>query len=273
MIDRGLLLSIVVASALPWLITRVLPASKERWRAPGDPLITSGVIGLVGGRVFALLLDDPRSLGRLRDVMVIRGGVEFWAGLAIGALAFVFLTRREAVSVETRLSAAAPLFLLGYAGYEAMCIARDGCFGPPAAVGLVPVGFATRFFPIGWGVALATACTGLVMLVRKPQPHHAYLALLCLALARSIAGFHLPRLDDALTRPHLESLGLVVLAAAILLGKGAWTRHTTLSRTIAERPGATMKPDTLPLEGPMNQGEPLPDGMEQPPGEPAPRPG
>ncbi len=249
MIDRGLLLSILVASALPWLIARVLPAPKGRWRPAGDPLITAGVIGLLGGRIVALFLDDPVSLGRIRDVMIIRGGVEFWPGLAIGALAFVFFTRREAVSAQTRLSVAAPLFLLGYAGFEAMCIARDGCFGPPASFGLAPVGFAGPVFPVGLAVALATAGAGLVMRMQKPQVHHAYLAVLCLALARSIASFHLPRLDDSLTRPHLESLAFLVLAFAVLLGHGAWKRHTTSSRTSAESPAKPVEPEPLPLEG------------------------
>lgn len=249
MIDRGLLLSILVASALPWLITRVAPSRADHWRPAGDPLITAGLIGLVGGRIIALTLDDPASLGRLRDIMIIRGGVEFWPGLAVGALAFLFFTRREPASASARLSVAAPLFLMGYAGYEAMCIARDGCFGPPAAFGLVPVGFAGPVFPVGLVVALVTVVGGLVIRTQRPQVGSASLALLILALTRSVAGFHLPRLGDSLTRPHLESLGVLVVMVAIVLGRGAWERHTTPSRTSSGRTTKTVEPQPLPLEG------------------------
>lgn len=206
--------------------------------------------GLLAGRLSSLAFDDPQGILRLRDVMIIRGGVEFWPGLAVGLLTWIILTRGEPAPVAIRVAIVTPLFLLGYAGYEAACILRDGCFGPQAAVGIVPRGFATPMLPIGWAVAVAVGSVAILLQIRRPAPTHGPLGLLALAAVRSVAGFHLPRLAHSLTRPHIESLGLVVVALAMVLGTRAGDRHTTPRRSYAaERTTTVSDTDPLPSEG------------------------
>src|SRR3546814_7909727 len=80
-------------------------------------------------------LDDPESLGSIRALLVVRSGVEFWAGLAV----FFVLLRRSVVRQHRRrgheaLAELAPFALWGYALYEATCGLRDGCLIGSAAV-------------------------------------------------------------------------------------------------------------------------------------------
>ncbi len=236
MIDRGLLISMVFAAALTWAAAHLVRARGDG-SASGDAMLSSAVIGLVVGRIVAVALDDPAGLLRLRDVMIVRSGVEFWPGLAGGAVAYLVLTRDAADGRLLRLAAAAPLFAVGYAGYEAACIVRDGCFGPPSAVGLTPPGFTDAVIPVG--IAVAAVVTVLVVGIRRlgaDRGRQMVLLILAIALARSVAGFHLPRLGTGLSRPHLESIAVAAIAMAVHLGWGALSRHTTSSRTVCDVP-------------------------------------
>lgn len=248
MIDLGLLVSILVAAAAPRLVARLVPAGGGG-TVDGDALMYAALAGLVAGRVAFVALDDPGSFTRLRDLLIIRSGVEFWPGLAAGSGAFAYLARRAGRSVTTSMALAAPLLLVGYGAYEASCVVREGCFGPPSALGLTPSGFAGPVFPVGWAVATAAVLSGLALRRRAlPGVEGIVAALLVLAATRAVAGFFLPRLGAALTRPHLESITILAAALALHLGRGALGRHTTSSRTSPATPSPLTDPD--PWKGP-----------------------
>ena len=232
MIDLGLLASILAAAAAPWLLARVMPTSPDRPTIDGDALMTSSLAGLLAGRLAFVALEDPSTFTRVRDLLIIRSGVEFWPGLVVGVMVMARAARRRDMPIWTAMALAAPLFLVGYGAYEATCTLREGCFGPPSAIGVAPAGFAGEVFPVGWAVAAVAVGAGIALRrLDLPDVRLVLTALLLLASMRAIAGFYLPRVGSDLTRPHLESLALVAAALAAHLGVGAMGRHTTSSRT------------------------------------------
>ncbi|HJT95074.1 MAG TPA: hypothetical protein VJ777_24565, partial [Mycobacterium sp.] len=85
MIDTGLLVSLAVVYGVVW--------AAGRWHlfrsgdGALDIIATPAFIGLAVGRVVAVLFEDPNALRRIGDMLIIRSGVEFWPGLAAGAVA------------------------------------------------------------------------------------------------------------------------------------------------------------------------------------------
>lgn len=248
MIDLGLLASILAAAAAPWLIARFMPTSRVRLSIDGDALMMSALAGLIAGRLVFVALEDPASFARFRDLLIIRSGVEFWPGLAVGVMVMARTAWRRDISIWSVIAVAAPLFLVGYGAYEATCTLREGCFGPPSPLGVVPAGFAGEVFPVGWAVAAVSVAAGIALRrLDVPDVRLVLTALLLLASLRALAGFYLPRVGSDLTRPHLESLALVAGALAAHLGVGALGRHTTSSRT---SPVGSSPTDPDPRKGP-----------------------
>lgn len=248
MIDLGLLTSILVAAAAAWLVARFVP-DRHRRTIDGDALMMAALTGLVAGRLAFVALEDPTTFARLKDLLIIRSGVEFWPGLAIGVVVLSLHARRIGRSIPEVLSTAAPLFLVGYGGYEATCAFREGCFGPSSSLGLTPPGFAEAVFPVGLAVAAVSVGAGVALRrLDLPEVRGPLIALVLVASARAVAGFSLPRVGPGLTRPHLESLSLVAVALAAQLGVGALGRHTTSSRTNAVDSTSPPAPD--PRKGP-----------------------
>jgi len=216
-IDKGLLATLAVAATVVSLLDRFL----RRRGAAKDPVSalasTPLIVGIVAARLTAVVLDDPATLARPFDLLLIRGGMEFWAGIA-GALAVIWWTaRKQSFTAVDRIAEIAPFALFAYAVYEAACILRDGCFGPASTAGLRPGGLGQRQVPVGIlvGVAAASLASLAWRWSRRRSPAVVTaLALTGLAAIRSIAGFALPKLAEGLTRVHVESL--VALAVGIL---------------------------------------------------------
>jgi hypothetical protein len=164
---------------------------------------------LVAGRLVTLALDDPRSLGRLSDMLVIRSGVELWPAVAVAVLVAAWSAKRAGVPPLERLAALAPLAMVGYSAYEASCVLREGCYGPASPVGLQPAGLSTTMVPVGLLVAAAviTAAAAIQHLGRRggPAPVTVLAALAVVATVRATASFWLPKIGGGLTRQHWTS--------------------------------------------------------------------
>jgi len=205
----------------------------RRWRRRGEAVetvlslaSTPLMVGLAVARLGAVALDDPATLRRPFDLLLIRGGMEFWVGVLGAAGALWLGARRNPHRAVEGAAALAPFALTAYAVYEAACLLRDGCFGPASAVGLRPGGLGQRQIPIGVLVGMAVAGLGVAAwhLSRRGRPAAVIaVSLAGLAAIRSVAGFASPRVSVGLTRPHRESL--VALAASLIwaacvLGRG-----------------------------------------------------
>lgn len=227
MLDIGLLASGIAIVAVVW--------AAGRWTAPGlferneviDRLTTPLLAGVPAGRLAAVLLDDPASLGSVRVLLVMRGGVEFWPGVAAAGLALVIGLRRSRCPQPALYAAAlVPYLLWIYATYEVTCLLRDGCYGPAGPMGLVPDGLSARQFPVGVAAGLAVGVLGLV--VHRPWALSPVtkiaVAVGGVAAIWAVASIWLPRLDGGLTRQHLQ-LFAVAIAVAAGLGIAHLTRR------------------------------------------------
>jgi hypothetical protein len=226
MIDTGLLATMVIVIMVPAVFVHPWPQSA----VPAGLIDTSLgalMIGLVAGRLTSVLIDDPSSIGRINDVMIVRSGVEFWAGAGAGTAWIVWRARREGVAPRRRLAALTAPALVAWACYEATCLLRDGCAGPVSPFGLHPPGLVERMFPVGLAMAAGAglAAWGTRRLHRRGMPDGqvVVLAVLSVAAIRAAASFWLPRVGDGLTRQHRESL-LIAVACIIWFGATAM-RH------------------------------------------------
>lgn len=215
MIDVGLLATIVIVLIVPSVFVRPWPSSAA---ASGviDVSIGAMFVGLAVGRLTAVALDDPGSLTSVSDLMIIRSGVEFWPGVAAGLAWIAFRARHDKVAPLRRLAAITAPALVAWACYEATCILRDGCPGPLSSIGLRPDGLVERMFPIG--LVVAAAAGGAAMVGRRwhrrgmPDVEVVVVALLSIAVIRSIASIWLPHIGNGLTRQHRTSIAVGIIA-------------------------------------------------------------
>lgn len=234
MIDYRLLGSIVAAIAAPALLARA-------WRLPPrasgmgfvDLVTVPALMGTLVGRTVALALDDPGSLRRVADFLVVRSGVEFWPGAAGAAAVVAYRAWRAGDPCLARLAEIIPLAMVGYATFEASCMLRDGCLGPFTSFGLRPPGMTVRMFPVAlvMAAAVAVAAVGVrTVAARGMGPLIVVLiGVLAVAVVRSVGSIWLPRIGDGLTRAHRTSIMVAVAAAGSLIA-AATTRATSRAR-------------------------------------------
>ncbi len=220
MIDVGLLASIAIVIIVPSVFVPPWPNSA----AVTGLLDTAGgalMIGLVVGRLSAVAIDDPGSLTRISDLLIIRSGVEFWPGVAAGMAWLAWRANRDHIAPAQRLAALTAPALAAWACYEAACLVRDGCPGPLSGFGLRPDGLMQRVFPVDLLVGAAAA--GAAIATRRfhrrgmPAAQVVALAVASLAIIRSVASVWLPHIGEGLTRQHKTSLAVAVVASAMFL--------------------------------------------------------
>lgn len=216
MIDVGLLASIAVVLIVPSVFVQPWPRAAL---APGLIDVVGGALlmSIAIGRLTAVAIDDPRSLTSLSDLLIIRSGVEFWAGALAGLAWIAFHARRDNVAPTARLAAITAPALVAWASYEATCVLRDGCPGPVSRFGLRPEGLVQTMLPIG--LLIAAAAVGAAAALRwfhrrgLPDSQTFTLALLAVATIRSVASIWLPHIGSGLTRQHQTSIAVAVAAS------------------------------------------------------------
>jgi len=93
-----------------------------------DILLTAGIIGLVAGRLAAMIGGGTNPLTHLGDILVIRGGVDTGIAAIAALTAVTFLSRKDLLPT---IDAVSPAALTGLAGWQAGCLARGACLGTP----------------------------------------------------------------------------------------------------------------------------------------------
>lgn len=237
MIDFGLLMSIIVAVVAPTLLQRWWTVRTLRDGATAiDALVVPAGAGVIVGRLTTLAIDDPRSIGSVSDMLVIRSGVEFWPAVAVVGLLVAWSGRRDRVNPLTRVADLAPFAMVGYGAYEVACLFRDGCYGPASALGIKPDGLTTSMVPVGVLMGLgAVAGAAAIRRVNEtgwPPGAVAAAAVALVATVRSLGSIWLPKVGDAMTRQHRTSIAVLILAAT------ACTAELALARSRPERVAA-----------------------------------
>lgn len=219
MIDLRFGASALVAVSVPYLIARRAARHDPAAAVMLDAGFGALVIGLTAARVTAVAVDDPGGLLDVRSLLSVRGGVELWAGVAAAVAYLAVRAVRKGQEPWVILACGAPLALWGSAAWEAGCALRDGCFGPPSPIGLVPRGLTTSELPVGIAIAAVTALVGLVAWRAKARaPLEVVVgSVMAFALVRSVASIWLPALGTGLTRPHRESIIVAGVSVAVLV--------------------------------------------------------
>lgn len=186
----------------------VVECSRSLW----DIALSATVVGVLAGRVAAMIGDGVSPITNPGDLVIVRAGVATgWASLAaIGTAAW--LGRRELWPV---LDGLAPASLAGLAGWHAGCLTRDACLGSPSDLpwAMSQAGSTISRHPVELYAALAfaVAATGLAAWRRRPRPLG-----LAAAVALTVAGA--VRLLTEPLRPALGTGPVGWYAAAVICG-------------------------------------------------------
>lgn len=154
-----LLWAVLTAAALGWLGTRFWPEGLPHRAA--DRLLGAGAIGLLVGRITAMIGQGANPLLHPGDILVVRGGVDT-AGATTGALVAYLWS----VGGELRyLDAITPAALLALAGWHGGCLWRAACLGTSSDLpwALAEPGSAISRHPVELYAALALAAVAWAM--------------------------------------------------------------------------------------------------------------
>lgn len=187
----------------------LLPDSRSDWF---DLLIGSAVVGLVVGRLAAMILTGTNPFTHLADIILIRGGVDTGFASLAALLYLLWATRRSGL---VSLDAVGPAALAGLAGWHGGCLFRGTCLGTRSDLPWTwaePGSDLTRH-PTELYAALLflVAAFGLLMLLRRSTPNG-----LVAGLGLTSAG--LIRLLTEPLRPSLGSGPVWWYAAAFAIG-------------------------------------------------------
>lgn len=177
------------------------------------------VCGFVAARLSTVLLDHPAGIVSLKEVMIIRGGSDFWIGVAVGVAA-IGLTVRDTYAIAPRLAMIAPFGLIAYGLYHAGCVIQDGCPGPPSAIGLAQNGIDQRVFPVGLVGAAAAVLSGL-WFMRRPQSRSPLISsavmLATLVAIRALVSLFTPSLVPFPSRDQVLSIIALLVAGGLVV--------------------------------------------------------
>ncbi|NNC40353.1 MAG: hypothetical protein HKN80_06630 [Acidimicrobiia bacterium] len=187
----------------------LLPDSRSDWF---DLLIGSAVVGLVAGRLAAMILTGTNPVTHLGDFILIRGGVDTGFASLATLLYLLWATRRSGLA---SLDAVVPAGLAGLAGWHGGCLFRGTCLGTRSDLPWTwaePGSDLTRH-PTELYAALLflVAAFGLLMLLRRGAANG-------IAAGLGLAAAGLIRLLTEPLRPSLGSGPVWWYSAAILIG-------------------------------------------------------
>lgn len=121
--EFSLLWAALTAAAAIWLGTKIW--GEDLPKDPTDRLLAAALLGLVTGRLVAMVAQGVNPLTNPMDFIIVRGGVSTQAA-TVGAVGWlIWSSRRELSDVD----AIAPVALLGLAGWHAGCLWRGTCLG------------------------------------------------------------------------------------------------------------------------------------------------
>lgn len=183
--EFGLLAAVLVALGAAWAALRLTVEQQQR-RAAFDRLLTATLVGLLIGRVGAMVIAGSNPVTNPFDLLIIRGGVDtgFAATAALGGYAWT--ARRNLWRLA---DAAGPAALAGLAGWHLGCLIGGSCLGTPSTLpwawSLSPGSVPRHPTEIYTALALV-GVAALVVSLRRRITRSGVLASLSLAAAAAI---------------------------------------------------------------------------------------
>lgn len=94
-----------------------------------DRLIGAAAVGMLAGRLTAMIAQGTNPFTNPADIVVVRGGVDTVTASIAALVSLGWSLRRD---LWRSLDAAAPPVLAGLAGWHAGCLFRAACLGTPS---------------------------------------------------------------------------------------------------------------------------------------------
>lgn len=201
--EFGLLAAAVASLAAAWLVLRGTDAA-----GMFDILLTAAVVGMLAGRVGAMILAGTNPVTRPLDILIVRGGVDTVVASA-SALGFLAWVSRRALWAT--LDAIAPAMVAALSVWHAGCLAGGSCLGTPSG--------------LPW--AQATSAGGVT---RHPTEIYAALGLALLATALVLLRRRIHSGPGVLASGALLGVSVVRLATEplrVTIGGGPWWWYAT----------------------------------------------
>jgi len=105
--------------------TNAADCTRDVW----DALVSAAVVGVVIGRLVAMIRAGTNPISHPGDILIVRAGVDTIAASLGSVVAYLVLTRKDAWWLA---DAGAPAALAGLAGWHGGCVVRDACLGTPS---------------------------------------------------------------------------------------------------------------------------------------------
>lgn len=141
--------------------------------------------GLIGARLFYILLNWPVFLADPKEIFMIQhGGLAYQGGLILGGLVAVGYLRWKNLPVLTMIDLAAPYIALGQAIGRIGCFLNGCCYGCPVAWGIYMPLHQARLHPTQlYDTALLLIVYGILKKMQQKKWAPGQVFVLCLILA------------------------------------------------------------------------------------------
>lgn len=126
-----LLAAVLTGVAFAWITLRLQADTPNRIDRPLDALTGAAAVGLVVGRLAAMVADGINPVTHPLDILIVRAGVDTVAASAAAVTALLWMGRSD---LPQFLDSLAPAALAGLAGWHAGCLWRGTCLGAAAEV-------------------------------------------------------------------------------------------------------------------------------------------
>lgn len=136
-----------------------------------DALLVSASVGVVAGRIGAMITAGINPLQDVGQVLLVRSGVSTPVAASAAILTFVFLARRNLPALA---DAAAPSAVAGLASWHGSCVVNNACLGTESSLpwAMTLPGSSVTRHPVELyaAVALAAVAAGLALWKQHGRP-------------------------------------------------------------------------------------------------------
>ncbi|MEE9582499.1 MAG: prolipoprotein diacylglyceryl transferase family protein [Acidimicrobiia bacterium] len=159
--------------------TNAADCTRDVW----DALVSAAVVGVVIGRLTAMISAGTNPVAHPRDILIVRAGVDTIAASMSAVATYVVLTRKDPWWLA---DAAAPAAIAGLAGWHGGCVVRDACLGTPSDLpwAVAQAGSVVSRHPVEIYTALLLLVTvGLLVWWKRHRPRPGVIAAIAVAAA------------------------------------------------------------------------------------------
>jgi len=159
--------------------TNAADCTRDVW----DALVSAAVVGVVIGRLTAMITAGTNPVAHPGDILIVRAGVDTIAASMSAVATYVVLTRKDPWWLA---DAAAPAAIAGLAGWHGGCVVRDACLGTSSDLpwAIAQAGSAVSRHPVEiYSALLLLVTVGLLVWWKRHRPRPGVIAAIAVAAA------------------------------------------------------------------------------------------